>query len=239
MHDLLWIRTLLALHIAAGSIAFLLAPTALFTAKGGKTHRRWGKIYFWAMASVAVSGLVLACHRPVLFLALVAVFSFYNAFIGYRVLKMKHLATDRELDLRLDWTVGGGTFLASLALVVLALWRPAWIQHMTIPGVVFGLLGMNISAGTLRSFTRPPQDKMFWWYGHLRGMIGSYIAAWTAFTVVTLGRFFGDAWYLWVIPTIIGVPAIVLTTGYYRKKFGRTKRAPGLPDASQDAPLHA
>jgi hypothetical protein len=48
------------------------------------------------MAGVAASGLVLACFRPVLFLALVAVFSFYNAFIGYRVLKMKRIASNPE-----------------------------------------------------------------------------------------------------------------------------------------------
>ena len=30
---------------------------------------------------------------------------------------------------------------------------------------------------------------MFWWGEHLQGMMGSYIAAWTAFLVVTVGRF--------------------------------------------------
>jgi hypothetical protein len=27
---------------------------------------------------------------------------------------------------------------------------------------------------------------MFWWYEHLQGMLGSYIAAWTAFVVIAV-----------------------------------------------------
>jgi uncharacterized membrane protein len=73
-------------HILAGFTAFFIAPVPLLTTKGGKTHRCWGKIYFWAMAVVAATAMVLALWRPILFLAFVAVFSFYFAFRGYRVL---------------------------------------------------------------------------------------------------------------------------------------------------------
>jgi hypothetical protein len=45
MLDPLWKRVFLGVHITAGSGAFLLAPLALVTAKGGKAHRLWGKIY--------------------------------------------------------------------------------------------------------------------------------------------------------------------------------------------------
>jgi uncharacterized membrane protein len=76
-------------HILAGFTAFFIAPVPLLTAKGGKTHRRWGKIYFSSMAVMAVTAMVLALWRPVLFLAFIAVFSFYFAFRGYRVLSRK------------------------------------------------------------------------------------------------------------------------------------------------------
>jgi hypothetical protein len=70
---------------------------------------------------------------------------------------------------------------------------------------------------------------MFWWYEHLQGMMGSYIAAWTAFSAVTLSRFLGSrhdlTWIVWLWPTIIGVPAISLTTAYYQRKFaGKSDR---------------
>jgi hypothetical protein len=60
---------------------------------------------------------------------------------------------------------------------------------------------------------------MFWWYGHLGNFIASYIAAWSAFSVVTLGQMLGNTWYLWLWPSMVGIPAIALTTAYYKRKF--------------------
>ena len=88
----LWMKVFLGVHIAAGASSFLLAPVALATAKGGKQHRRWGMVYLWSMGVVAATALPMALYRPVLFLALVAVFSFYLAFSGYRVTRLKELA---------------------------------------------------------------------------------------------------------------------------------------------------
>src|SRR6201999_1888615 len=112
MHDPLWMRAVLAVHITAGASAFALAPLALITAKGGKAHRRWGKIYFCAMAVVAVTAMVMAIYRPVLFLALVAIFSFYSAFTGYRVLKQKAAYKGEKVATGLDWFAAGFTFLS-------------------------------------------------------------------------------------------------------------------------------
>src|ERR1700761_4902804 len=91
--DPLWMRVLLGVHITAGASSFLLAPVALATAKGGRQHRRWGMVYLWAMGVVAATALPMALYRPVLFLALVAIFSYYAAFSGFRVLKLKDLAS--------------------------------------------------------------------------------------------------------------------------------------------------
>src|SRR5580704_18941179 len=84
-----YLRVLLALHITCGVVAFVCAPVALATAKGGRTHRQWGKVYFWAMAGVAATALILSFALPIFFLAMVAVFSFYSAFAGYRILYLK------------------------------------------------------------------------------------------------------------------------------------------------------
>jgi hypothetical protein len=85
--------------------------------------------------------------------------------------------------------------------------------------VVFGLLGMRLAAVQMRSFVWKPVEKMFWMYTHLGNFIGSYIAAWTAFSVVTLPRLLGNHVWLWLWPSAVGVPAIVLTTAYYKRKF--------------------
>jgi len=217
-HDPLWMRAFLAVHITAGFGAFLLAPVALATAKGGKQHKRWGMVYLWCMGVVAATALPMALYRPVLFLALVAIFSFYLAFSGYRVLKLKELARGGSAA-PIDWFAAGVTLVASAALALLGAFKPAAVQGFGIVSIVFGLIGMRAAFGSMYSFVRKPKEKMFWWYTHLGGFIASYIAAWTAFSAVTLSQFFGNAWYVWLWPTIIGVPAIALTTAYYKRKF--------------------
>lgn len=225
MHDPLWMRVMLALHIACGSLAFVLAPVALMTAKGGKAHRRWGKVYFYAMAGVAVSAIIMAAYRPVLFLALVAIFSFYSAFLAYRVLGQKGAVMGKKVVWPLDWTAAGFTFFTSLLLAGFGAFRPTLVQNLGIPAIVFGLLGMRLGGGAMWHFIHPPTEKMFWWYTHLQGMIGSYIAAWTAFLVVTVQPRVHWGWVLWVVPTAIGVPAIALTTAYYKRKFAPRSKA--------------
>ena len=217
-NDPLWMRAFLGIHVVAGATSFLLAPVALATAKGGKAHRRWGMVYLWSMGIVAATALPMALYRPVLFLALVAVFSFYAAFSGYRVTKLKALARGGSAQ-PIDWVAGVITFCSSAALAGLGAFKPETMQGRGILAIVFGLLGMRLAVSELWKFIRKPKEKMFWWYTHLGNMIGSYIAAWTAFSVVTLPHLVPGGIYLWLWPTVVGVPAIVIVTGYYKRKF--------------------
>jgi hypothetical protein len=161
----------------------------------------------------------MALYRPVLFLAMVAVFSFYAAFSGYRVLKLKDLPRGGSAKL-IDWAAGGLTFASSFLLAFLGARHPHAVQNMGIVAIVFGLIGMRLAYVQMKSFIVKPKEKMFWWYTHLGNFIGSYIAAWTAFSVVTLPRVLPHAGIaLWLWPTVVGVPAIVVTTAYYKRKF--------------------
>ena len=150
----------------------MVAPLALVTAKGGKAHRRWGKIYFRCMAVVASTALIMAAYRPILFLALVAIFSFYAAFTAYRVLGQKAAWEGKSVVRGLDWVAAILCFAASAALALLGAIRPDFVQNLRIPALVFGAIGMRISGRAMWRFTHPPAEKMFWWYAHLQGMIG-------------------------------------------------------------------
>ena len=104
------------------------------------------------------------------------------------------------------------TFVSSACLAGFGIFRPAIVQNMGIVSVVFGVLGMRLAVVQLMSFVRKPKEKMFWWYTHLGNFIGSYIAAWTAFLVVTVApRMAHYGMAMWLLPTAVGVPAIVLT----------------------------
>ena len=217
------ITILRAIHIAAGTVALVLAPLAMLTVKGGRAHRRWGKIYFWSMAVVATTAVVLALWRPQIFLALLAVFSFYMAFTGYRVLSRKRPAQGERATL-LDWTAVLVTFATSAALTVLGLVRPgpSW-ERLGIVPVVFGVLGMVLAGVDLARFTRPPADPRAWWFAHMGGMLGSYIAAVSAFSVVNFTFLPTAPRWLW--PTILGVPLISAWITYYKVRFRRLASA--------------
>jgi uncharacterized membrane protein len=224
-HDPIWVRVFLGVHIAAGFTAFVLAPVALATAKGGKQHKRWGMVYLWAMGMVAGTAVPMALYRPVLFLALVAVFSFYSAFSGYRVTKLKSLAQGGGAE-TVDWLAASVTFCASACLAGFGAFQPALVHNMGIVAVVFGFIGMYLAGVDMWHFVNKPTEKMFWWYTHLGNMIGSYIAAWTAFLVTNVhlhgfskGTFIFLRVAIWLVPTLIGTPAITLTIIHYKRKF--------------------
>jgi len=216
--DPLWMKAFLTVHVAAGMSSFLLAPIALATAKGGKQHKRWGMVYLWSMGVVAATAMIMAAYRPILFLALLSVISFYAAFSGYRVLKLKDLARGGSAK-AIDWIAAGLTFAVGAGLAIFGWLRPVWVQNMTYVAIALGFLGMRLAFVQLRSFLQKPQDKMFWWYRHFGGFMASYIAAWTAFSLVTLGPLLHIGKILWLIPAMIGVPAIALMTMYYKRKF--------------------
>jgi hypothetical protein len=217
--DPVWIRVLLAAHVAAGGACLVLAPAVLSVTKGGARHRRWGKIYFWSMAVVAATALAMALHRPILFLALVAVLSFYLAFSGYRVLKLKSLADGGSAGV-VDWLAAIVTGAACAALAGLGLVWNSTGNGLGIVAMVLGGLGMLSTGGDMRRFVRKPTDRMFWISVHLQKFMASYVAALTAFSTVTLSRFLPHAGLVvWLWPAALGVPIIALTSAYYRRKF--------------------
>jgi len=216
-----FVRFMLGIHILAGTIALLVAPIALLTVKGGPTHRRWGKVYFWAMAVVAVTALVVGFWRGLLFLMLVALFSFYFALSGYRVLYRKRPDLGQRAS-SLDWTAAGIALAASAALIALGFIQPTpTFQRLSTVAKVFGVVGLIIAGLDVWQFLSPPEDKRAWWYKHMANMIGSYIAAVTAFSVVNF--YFLPTTLRWLWPTMIGTPAIAIWISYYKRRFSRPK----------------
>jgi hypothetical protein len=214
-----------ALHVSGGALAFFMAPAALASTKGGTWHRRWGKIYFWSMAVVAFTGTMLGLTGRIRnsFFIFLGIFTFYNAFSAYRVLYRKR-PLQGQGPKALDW--GGATIglMNGLAFITMGYLKPdlVWAQMGTVAMIFGGICVVN-AVNDIREFLNPPQDKNFWWYNHMGGMLGSYIAALTAFLVIA-GRPYTQAfpaWLPWLLPTAVGVPAIFVWTGYYRRMFNR------------------
>jgi uncharacterized membrane protein len=211
------IKALLVVHIVAGFAAFFCAPVALLTLKGGATHRRFGKYYLYLMSVVSATAIIIAIYRPIVFLALVAVFSFYFAFKGYRILQRKNGRAQP-----LDWTGATLMVASGVGLIALGVLQPPGFP-MPSPAVsiAFGVVALVFGGFDMLQFVRPVADKDQWWYGHMGGMLGSYIAAVSAFSAVNLKFLPPTVRWLW--PSIIGVPAIFIWVAYYQRKFNRKR----------------
>lgn len=211
------------LHIGAGSIALVVAPGAMVARKGGRWHRRWGRIYFWSMAVVALTAVVLAVLRSGPFLFLVALFSFYLAFSGYRVLARKspaQRATWPDWSMVLVLLAGGVGLLAHGARTL------GQVETGTV-SIVFGVIALLLARSEIEGFRRPSTDPRAWWFTHMRRMLGAYIATVSAFSVVNFTVLPPVARWLWA--TAVGTVGIALWTRHYRAQFQRTG---GTPAAS-------
>lgn len=195
-------------HIASGFIAFFVAPVALLSAKGGNTHRKWGLIYFWAMTSATLTSLPVALYRPNLFLFLVGIFSFHLAFSGYRSLKFKQ---ENFKAAWLDWSVSIMTGITGLTLITLGLINPGGSFFLMY--IIFGIIGTFVAVIDIIKFKRAVQPKMDWYFNHMAGMTGSYIAAVSAFSAVNFSFLPNGVRWLW--PTLIGIP---LTSYWIRSR---------------------
>ncbi|MFC6975537.1 hypothetical protein ACFQL1_14195 [Halomicroarcula sp. GCM10025709] len=207
----------LGVHIFAGFVALGGGLGAFVTAKGGRRHRRFGIAYVYAMAVVSGTSLLLYVIEPVsfrLFLALVAIFSFYFAYSGYRVLSRKR---PTDAPGRRDWVALGLFGVASVGLVVVgALWYLDGNGFAPVI-LVFGTVGTAFAAGDLRSFGTPPESGE--WIGqHVTRMGAGYIAAVSAFSAVNF--LFLPAVARWLWPTVLGTPLLVYLGRTYTQRFG-------------------
>jgi cation transport ATPase len=102
------------IHIAAGTVAVLAGLGALVTSKGGGwRHRQAGKLFLVSMGVVVATVFGLLAINPTTFriiLALIAIFSGYFAFSGYRIFSRKRPADDADA---IDWAATVAVFLTS------------------------------------------------------------------------------------------------------------------------------
>ena len=219
--------SLLAVHIAAGSVALASMFVPLVTRKGGLTHRRAGWVFVAAMATVSATALVLSGYRIFfdprpeardfgLFLFFVAVLTASAVSAGVRVLRFKN-----RTSARVHWWDTGLPALLTVSSVALAGYG-IWSGQVLL--VAFSAIGLLTGAGSLRYWLRPPSSPMHWWFEHMGSMLGGCIAAVTAFLVVS-GDSFG-IWPMaaWLAPSVIGSLTIGIWTTYYKRRFSITSK---------------
>jgi uncharacterized membrane protein len=225
------LRMILALHIAGGSAALISMFVPMLTRKGGTVHRRAGWIFVAGMSITSITALVLAgarmatasnpaSQRFAMFLFYIAILTAAGVSTGIRVLRVRRAGRGHMPSW---WDVGMSSLLVATALgmLIFALVTKVWLF------AVFSLVGLVSGAGQLAYWLRAPAHRMQWWFEHMGGMLGSSIAATTAFLVVNADGLGAarDSIVVWLAPTIVGAPVIAAWQVYYRRRFASAPAA--------------
>jgi fluoride ion exporter CrcB/FEX len=215
---------LLYLHAFAGTLALVIAPLAMLASKGSDAHRRWGKVFFYAMSVVVVTAIIAGIVRPNILMALVALFSFHMLASGYRALYLKKLHEGQRMQ-RWDFILQGSAAVINGALFLWGLINLTMGRRdsASIIFFVFGSVGLFMVWRNVHQFFKRSVDKREWLYMHMTGFLGGYIATVSAFSAVNL-HMIQPTWLQWLWPTIIGSPLIAYWISYYRKGFAKGKR---------------
>ncbi len=193
---------LLSIHIGAGSIALLAAAVALVTAKGRPRHVLAGRVYAAGMTAVFLTAVPLAMLGADLFLLLIAFFSFYMVFSGWRFARNR-----RGRPHPVDWAATAVMGLAGLGMGTYAVVLGLQGNSQGITLVVFGFIALALGLADARYHRAQPARYVRRISRHLTNMMGGTIATVTAVLVVNVDT--NPVWVTWILPTVAMTPLIV------------------------------
>ena len=197
-------KPLLYLHILAGFISLGIAYVLLFIKKGNKRHKKLGMIYVYGMSTIFVTAIPLSLlgeFNPFLFV--IAIFSFYLAFSGYRQGRDRNGARE-QIDKVL------GVFITATSILFYSMAVSLYLieDSMWITSVVFGSIALGMGINDFRRMKIVERPDFYDRTNlHLNLMLAGTIATTTAF-IVTIDPF-SILWLNWVAPTIVGTPIII------------------------------
>jgi len=202
-------RPLLYLHILAGFISLGIAYFLLFIKKGDKRHKKFGMIYVYGMSTIFVTAIPLSLlgeFNPFLFV--IAIFSFYLAFSGFRQGRDRNGAREQIDKVLGVFITATGILFYSMAVSLFLIEDSMWITS-----VLFGSIALGLGFNDFRRMKIVERPNFYDRSNlHLNLMLAGTIATTTAF-IVTLDPF-ATLWLNWVAPTIVGTPIII----YFSKR---------------------
>ena len=196
--------TLLTMHIAGGFTALFTSFIALATKSMNIAHK-WhvysGRIYFWGMVIVFVTAIPMTMIKINIFLFLIAIFSFYSAFVGWRLAKNR-----RGTPALIDWFSAGLMGITAVGMILYGGYLLTQSNSNGITILIFGVIGALLSSSDLqinRADGVKGKERIAL---HLSRMLGATIATVTAFLVTNFSV--EPAFILWLAPAILITPII-------------------------------
>ena len=192
---------LLILHIGAGSLALLTAAVAVFTPKGQKWHVLTGRVYVIAMTLVFLTAVPLSVLGADILLLLIAFFSFYLVFAGWRFARNR-----RGAPHAVDWTATAimlttGLGMGLYAGVLAGSGDSQWVTMAVFAAIAVAL---GVADGLYHRLRRATGGRRV--SRHLTNMLGGTIATITATLVVNVET--NPEWIAWILPTVVITPFI-------------------------------
>jgi len=192
----------LYLHIISGHLALGFGLAAMILKKGSSKHKTAGKVFFYSMLGVSITGISISIIKDIPFLLHIAIFVFYQNYAGFRAIQNKSLKPN-FLDLVVLFAAGinGAFMILSLKIVLMVF------------GAISVLLFIQDTITFAKIFKGLNLRKNAWLTKHIGMMIGAYIGTITAFLVVNIqSPTYGI--YLWLGPTVLLVPVMI----YWQRK---------------------
>lgn len=198
---------LLTIHITSGVMVLLTALLSVLNKTldlPHKAHVFTGVAFVVGMCSISVTALSLTLIKPSPFLTLVALFSTYLTLSGWRYAKNR--SGNPQIE---DWALVGLGLVSALGMLTWGVWGLGNGSSFAIVALVFGLvLGFlaSLDVQLLRVGGAKGKNRIA---QHLTLMLAATIGAITAFSVNVI-RGVEPGWLLWLAPTVLLVPLIIL-----------------------------
>lgn len=198
------------IHVIAGIGALLSGAMAILLRKNTPKHKPMGRIYFWCMTVIFITGIFVSVAKELLFFFFIAIFTYYATLIAYRALRLKNLHTTQKPAL-VDWLIQGIAGLVFLSMFIVALFNlPKPGNDGAIIALVFCSMGLTGVFRNSKRFIKGPSETNYWLKMHIGNMLGSYIGAITAFLVNQSEHIPVNPLFLWLGPTVIIMPIIFM-----------------------------
>ena len=201
---------LLAIHVVSGTIGLFLGSFQLFAKKGSKTHKKIGKIFFYAMVTNALTAMPMSFLHTNYFLFIVGVFGLYMALTGKLYLGKKTL-NDVE---KTDWLLSIVMFVFAVVFLLYGIYNLIHNNNFGLVFLAFGSIGILFVYQDYKNFTGKTLVKNYWLTTHIQRMVGSYIVAITAFLVINNTILPGVI--AWLLPSFLLTPLIVFWSRKYK-----------------------
>lgn len=196
-------QSLLFLHIAAGSLSLFTGGLNMILPKGGKRHRKIGRLFVAGMMLNGGSALFMAQIKPNPFLFIIGVFTIYLVGTADRYIKLS-----QQKPLLIDWVYTLGMFVFGSIFIIWGVITLTKSDGMGAVMLVFGSIGLYSVYQDFNNYKGEAARRNYRLLTHIGRMVGGFTATVTAVLVVNaqyIPLYIPAAIY-WLAPTLIFTP---------------------------------